>query len=165
VVIDVPDKAPDPIDTVIVLDVPAKVEVAAGRITAAKDGSYTFLARDAETHGGTVRFEADKNCIGFWTDAKDWVSWPFQAAAGTYRVEITCACEAGSGGSTVVVAAGGPGVEAAVKETGSWTKFTAVRSGTLTIEKAGPAELTVKPKSKPALAVMNLRSIRLVPMK
>jgi len=39
-----------------------------------------------------------------------------------------------------------------------------VKLGTLKLEKPGRATLTVKPKSKPGLAVMNLRTIRLIPI-
>ena len=164
-VVDLPAKAPDAIDTVVVLEVPAKVEVAASAIGAAKDGSYTFPARDAETHGGTIRFESEKDCIGFWTNAKDWVSWDFKAAApGTFRVEITYACEAGSAESTFTAAIGKQKIEGKVKETGSWTAFSTVQLGTLTLEATGPAKLTVKATAKPNLAVMNLRSVRLVPV-
>ena len=165
-VVDLPAKALDPIDTVVVLEVPATVEVAAYTIGPAKDGSYTLPAREAATHGGTARYESDKDCIGFWTNAKDWVSWDFQApAAGKFTVEITYACEAGSGDSTYTVAIGPRQLEGKVKDTGSWTKFATEKLGPLSLEAPGKATLTLKPKTKPNLAVMNLRSIKLVPEK
>ncbi len=166
VTIDLPAEAPDPTDTVIVLDVPAQVKVAAYTIRAGKDGSYTLGAGDAETHGRTIHFEGGKNCIGFWTNAGDWVSWDFQVAkAGTFDVQLTYACEKGSGESTFTVAVGDRKIECKVKETGSWTKFVTEKLGTIQLDKPGAAKLSVKAKTKPNLAVMNLRGIKLVPAK
>ena len=166
VVVAVPAKAPDPVDTVVVLDVPATVDVTAALLRAADDGSYTFRAADAQTHGQQVRFEADKNCLGFWMNPKDWVSWDFHAAAaGEFAVSLTYACEAGSGGSTCEIAVGDAKLAGTIRETGSWTKFATVRLGKLKLAKPGRATLTVKPKTRPGLAVMNLRAIKLVPVK
>jgi len=166
VTIDLPAKAPDPTDTVIVLDVPAQVKVAGHTIRAGKDGSYTLNAADAETHGGTIRFESDKNCIGFWTKPGDWVSWDFEVSrTGAFDVQLTYACEQGSGESTFTVAVGDRKVEGKVKETGSWAKFVTVKLGTIQLDKPGTAKLSVKAKTKPNLAVMNLRAVKLVPGK
>jgi alpha-L-fucosidase len=166
VVIDVPAKAPDPIVSVVVLSVAGKVEVAARTIGANADGSYTLKAVEAETHGGGIRYEGNKDCIGYWLNAKDWVSWGFKVArAGTFRVEITYACEKGSGESTYEVAVGDHKLAGKVTETGTWVKFVTKPLGTIKLAAAGPATLTVKATHKPNLAVMNLRAIRLVPEK
>ncbi|MGB2820568.1 MAG: alpha-L-fucosidase, partial [Phycisphaerae bacterium] len=165
-VVDVPAAAPDAIDTVVVLEVTGEVEIAASTIGAGADGSYTLGAADAETHGGTIRLEGEKDCIGFWTDGGDWVSWDFKVAkAGTFDVQLTYACEKGSGDSTFSVAVGDRKVEGKVRETGSWTKFVTEKLGTIELDKPGAAKLSVKAKTKPNLAVMNLRGIKLVPVK
>jgi len=165
-VIDVPAAAPDAIDTVVVLEVAGTIEIAAALTGPRADGSYAFAAAAAETHGGTIRFESDKNTLGFWTNAKDWARWDFKLAkAGAFEVRLTYACEAGSDGSTFTVGVGKDLIEGKVEATGSWTKFTTKTVGTIRLAGPGPAKLSVRAKAKPKLAVMNLRSIELVPAK
>ena len=83
----------------------------------------------------------------------------------TFAVTITYACAAGAGGSEVVVAAGDQQVAGKVKETGGWTKFVAEDLGTLKIEKEGKVTVSVKVKSMPGFAVMNLKAVELKPVK
>ncbi|MGD0088979.1 MAG: hypothetical protein ABSE73_03595, partial [Planctomycetota bacterium] len=50
-----------------------------------------------------------------------------------------------------------------VTETGAWTKFVTEKPGKIELFAAGKYTLTVKPKNKKGLAVMNLRSVVLKP--
>jgi hypothetical protein len=50
-----------------------------------------------------------------------------------------------------------------VKETGGFQKFEPREVGTLTIDTPGRHTLTVRAKSKPGAAVMDLRQVALVP--
>ena len=47
--------------------------------------------------------------------------------------------------------------------TASWDHFRTLDAGTLTLEKAGDLTLSIRPVSKPGVAVMNLSRVRLVP--
>ena len=52
-----------------------------------------------------------------------------------------------------------------VKDTGGFQNFEAREVGTIKIEKAGRHTLIVKPKTKPGVAVMDLRQVVLKPKK
>jgi len=130
-------------------------------------------AKHAKVHGRSARYEVGggKDNIGFWTNVNDWVSWDFDLSqSGTYLVEITYACGRGSGGSTYRVAFQPKGADAPVAEltgtipvTGSWTAFVTEKLGVVELDPAGPYVASVRPITKPRLAVMNLQAIRLRP--
>ena len=167
-VVAVASGAVDPVNTVVVLEIVGKPEVAIRSASTAKDGSVELKAVDATVHGETAKYESGngKDNIGFWTDPQDYVSWDFTIGkAGTFDVEITLACDQGTGGSEYAVSVGGQELAGKVKETGSWTDFVTEKLGSVQLREAGKHTLTVKPKTKPGLAVMNLKSIRLVPTK
>lgn len=130
------------------------------------DGSILLHARDAALHGTTVRYEPQpfKNTIGYWTKAEDWVSWEFEVAApGDYRVEVLVGCGAGSGGADVDFSVGGQALRMTVQDTGHFQNFVTRDIGTFRFERPGRYTLQVKPRTKPGVAVMDLRQVRLVP--
>lgn len=131
------------------------------------DGRIELHARDVQAHGGTVRYEPEphKNTVGYWTKADDWVSWEFEVnEPGTYAVDILQGCGKGSGGSTVSFALGEQAIEVVVEDTGGFQNFVTRRIGKFTLEQAGRQTLRVVPKTKPGLAVMDLRSVTLTPL-
>ena len=124
-------------------------------------------ARDATIHGSTVRYEPEphKNTIGYWTKAEDWVSWEFEANdPGTFSVEILQGCGTGSGGSDVEFAVDDQRWRVTVEETGGFQNFVTRTIGRLKVERPGRYTLTVKPRRKPGLAVMDLRAVTLQPV-
>ena len=164
VTVSVPAEMPDKHAAVVVVGIKGEPEITAYLIPQAADGSVALKGAEAALHGGTIRFESDKNCVGFWTNAGDSASWAFTLdKPGTFSVELTYACDKGSGGSTFTVAVGGQTLEGKVESTGDWTTFSTLKLGTLELAKPGKQTLTVKPMQKPKLAVMNLRSIVLRP--
>ena len=63
------------------------------------DGRIVLPARNADVHGVNVRYEArpDKDTIGYWTRADDWVSWDFELARpGEFKAIILQGCGTGS---------------------------------------------------------------------
>ncbi len=132
----------------------------------AADGSVTLPAKTADVHGVMVRFEPlpHKNTLGYWVRADDWVSWEFEITKpGSFRVEILQGCGTGSGGSEVDFSIAGKSLPVVVEETGGFQKFVRREIGNVTIEQPGRHTLTVKPRTKPGVAVMDLREVRLVP--
>lgn len=137
-------------------------------ITQAEDGSVVLQARDVTLHGATVRYEPQphKNTIGFWTNQDDWVSWTFTVAKpGTFAVEVLQGCGKGSGGAEVAVGIAEQCVSFLVEDTGHFQNFVKRGIGQLTVKEPGVVTLTVKPKSKPGVAVMDLRQVVLTPVK
>jgi arylsulfatase A-like enzyme len=139
-----------------------------------KDGVITMPARSALVSGVQLRFEPlpHKNTLGFWTNKDDFATFDFTAEKpGTFTVEVLQGCGKGSGGAEVVLAVGESGkppsadVTFTVKDTGGFQNFEAREVGMLKIEKAGRYSLTVRAKTKPGAAVMDLRQIVLKPAK
>ena len=145
---------------------PAAPAAEAKAITPAADGSVLLHSRDVTIHGKNVRYEPQphKNTIGYWTKVEDWVSWDFEITKpGTFSVEILQGCGKGSGGSEVEISAGDQVLKFTVKETGGFQDFLSRDIGQFTFTKPGRYTLTVKPKTKPGGAVMDLRQVMLRP--
>jgi arylsulfatase A-like enzyme len=133
-----------------------------------KDGVITMHARTALVTGVQLRFEPlpHKNTLGFWTNKDDFATFEFTAEKpGTFTVEVLQGCGKGSGGAEVELAVGDEKLTFTVKDTGGFQNFEAREVGTLKIEKAGRHTLTVRAKTKPHVAVMDLRQIVLKPAK
>ena len=147
-------------------DAPADHQGSQQIIKQAADGTVLLHAKDVSVHGKTVRYEPapHKNTVGYWSDAKDWVSWDFEITKpGKFSVEILQGCGTGSGGSEVEFSVGEQVLKITVKDTGGFQNFLARDIGTFTLDKAGRYTLAVKPKTKPGVAVMDLRQVTLKP--
>jgi arylsulfatase A len=133
-----------------------------------KDGTITMHARTALVEGVQLRFEPlpHKNTLGFWTNKDDFATFDFTLEKpGTFTVEVLQGCGKGSGGAEVELAVAAEKLTFTVKDTGGFQSFEAREVGTLKVEKAGKHTLTVKAKTKPGVAVMDLRQIVLKPVK
>jgi hypothetical protein len=142
-------------------------------------GVVTLAAHDAVTHGRSLRYEPQphKNTLGYWSQAEDWCAWYYAAPAGRYEVQILQGCGTGQGGSEVVLASGSHQIVFTVEETGHFQNFKNRTLGTIELAVGmGPADnvdlaedavhtLTLRPRSKKAAAVMDVRQVRLVPVK
>lgn len=128
------------------------------------DGSLLLEAKDAQVEGNSAKFEEAKKAIGFWTDANDVVSWNFQITKpGNFRVLASIACDKDSDGSLASLYQDRQERQFVVHDTGGWDKFKEIDIGSISISKDGPAKISIKARMKPGYAVMNLRSIKLVP--
>ncbi len=130
------------------------------------DGVIELDAGCATTHGVLLQYERNprKLCLGYWTKEKEWASWDFDVAKpGAYTVELTQGCGKGHGGSKVDVLVGGKALAFTVEDTGGFQNWKVRKLGTVTFDKAGPQRIEVRPKTKPGVAVMDIRRIRLVP--
>ncbi len=128
----------------------------------AADGTITMLGQHADVHGAMLRFEPlpHKNTLGFWVNPSDWASWEFEVVKpGKFTMEITYGCGNGSGGSEVEFAVGAQALTFKVEQTGGFQAFVKRDIGEMSFEKAGRYTLTVKPKSKPGPAVMDLPQV------
>ncbi len=148
---------------VYVLDVKGSVKVVPVPIRPMQDGTLPLFASDAVTTGHAAYEGGDKRAIGHWTNAKDTVSWTFEAPAGTYNVELEYAADPAMSGATFQVEVDGSKVAGTAESTGGWSTFRTVKLGKLTLTKAGQHKLTVRALTMPKGAVMNLRTVRLTP--
>jgi arylsulfatase A-like enzyme len=125
-------------------------------------GVILLHAREAKVHGSKLRYEPEphKDTLGFWTQPGDWVEWEFETAnAGLFEVELLQGCGKGSGGAEVEVTVGGQTLAMKVEETGHFQRFVPRTAGTAKLERPGRFTLTVMARSKPGVAVMDLRRI------
>ena len=146
-------------------DRPAASQPAREPIKQAEDGTILLHARDVTIHGTTVRYEPkpEKNTIGYWTKKEDWVSWDFAVAkGGKFEVTILQGCGKGSGGAEVEFSIGEQKLKTVVEDTGGFQNFVSRDIGAIELP-AGAHTLSVKPLSKPGVAVMDLRSVTLKP--
>ncbi len=153
--------------TVVVLEIEGEPVVVEVPILPDPDGSVHLHANEANVSGQTARYESreDRLCIGFWTEASDWVSWKFQTrSAGTYRLEVVQACAPDEGGGRLSIEVGGQSRALNVKPTASWGDFVTVALGEVTVP-AGEHELIARPETISGHALMNLRAISLVPVR
>ncbi|HZT83195.1 MAG TPA: N-acetylgalactosamine 6-sulfate sulfatase (GALNS), partial [Gemmataceae bacterium] len=132
----------------------------------AKDGTITLPARAADVHGNQLRYEPapHKNTLGYWTDAGDWASWELTVKQpGTFAVEVLQGCGKGQGGAEVELSVAGQSLRFKVEDTGGFQNFKPREVGRVKLD-AGRLTLTVKARSKPGAAVMDLRSVTLRPV-
>jgi acetyl esterase/lipase len=131
------------------------------------DGAINFHAYDAVTHGEKLRFEPQphKNTVGYWVNTEDWCEWHFTAKPGDYKVYIWQGCGTGQGGSEVGVASGNTTVKFIVEDTGHFQNFKQREIGVLKLNDTGDYKLRLKPIKKAKNAVMDVRRIKLVPVR
>lgn len=126
-------------------------------------GVFLLGANDAELTG---KLQQEPGHIGYWTNTDDTVSWRLAVAkSGSYNASIEYACQDDSNGSEYEVKIGSQTIPGKVAGTGSFTEFTTEELGPIQLDKAEGLTVMVKATKKPGIAVMNLRSITLMPKK
>ena len=164
--ISIPVVAPDDVSSVIAVDIAGEPKVVAFAIRPDTTGTFHLTAKDAELRGRLIYEEKCDN-IGYWTDVDGTARWAVRLqSGGKYNVTADVAAAPNEGGSRFRVSAsdvGTDGVETTVQAGANWCDFKAVDMGIISCP-AGDFEIVVKPLSKAGSAVMNLRSITLVPL-
>jgi alpha-L-fucosidase len=160
--VSVPEAAPDAISSTIALEVKGPLEIEQVVLAQRPDGSVELPAIEATLHG-SLRYESgpQRDNIGFWLDAADWVEWQFKVTKpGKFAVTATVAAPEKTSFETVL---GSQTLRCEAPVTGDYGAFKTVAAGTLEIGAAGKATLSVKAVAagwKP----MNLKGIGLKPL-
>jgi putative heme-binding domain-containing protein len=130
---------------------------------AGADGSVTLLATQCEIYGASMVFEAEHKNLGYWTSESDQAVWSVDLPkAGKYSVELDYACETAAAGNAYVLEAGPARLSGRIEGTGSWASYRQVKLGSLDL-RAGPQHLAFHSQGKIQGALLDLRSLRLVP--
>ena len=160
--IEVPAEPLDPIDTVVVLEVKGKLDIERVLPGQEANGTMTLPAALTEIHGDGAQVEEKDGQpnIGYWTNARDWLSWPFKLEKGG-RFEVLATVATSARSSKFELAVGEQKLTAQVETTGDYETFKTVKLGEVRLEK-GSYELTVKPVRDQWQAI-NLRSVVLKP--
>jgi hypothetical protein len=145
----------------------------AGRPTKLKlrEGAVWLEASQGTPHGSRLRYEPEtyKNVLGYWTEVADWAEWTFDCGIdGPAELEIHCGCGTGNGGSEVdVVLTFADGtvqrIPWTVRETGHFQNIVIEDLGSVDA-KPGKARLEVRPRSKKAAAIVDIRQVVLRPL-
>ncbi len=134
-------------------------------IQPAGDGELRLLATNAEIHGPTLVYEAQYQNLGFWSSADDVAIWTVVLPkAGKYEVWFDWACANDSAGNFFVLESDAGKLHSKVAGTGAWDIYKHAKIGTLQIP-AGEQRISMRSEGKIAGALIDLKSIRLVPIK
>lgn len=134
-------------------------------IEQAADGTLTLDAGTAKITGPSILLEGgnDQN-IGGWSGADDYLSWLVQVTKpGQYRVEMIYSEDPKYPGSTLILGCGTEKLEIKPYVTDSWTTYRTVKVGEISLDQAGPAEISLKVAQKASFYVINLKRIFLIP--
>jgi alpha-L-fucosidase len=174
-VIEVPTTPVDSVVSVVRLDLADEVVPMAFLVFPAADGTMTLNPHDATLEGPSIRVERIgvigdvKHNIGYWLDPAATASWPVGIGAaqeGEYRVELELACADAAAGSRMrFEVEGGAGVsEFTVPATGGWQSYRTIEVGRTSLP-LGSHTAVLRALSRAGEAVVNVRAIRLVPVR
>ena len=128
------------------------------------DGRIIFSSLDAKIKGDTAKLEKNPSNyrIGFWSNVSDSIFWNYKATRwGMYDVELTYSLE--SKKSKIHIQIGDKSINSEIQATNSWYKYNTVRLGKIYLPKSGQYLIAVKGVEKESAAVMNFKSLVLVP--
>ena len=132
-----------------------------------KDGVFDLHARDAQVFGPSARFSVldEVGCILHWSTLRDEVLWVIDAPEpGAYEVSIEYACDPDGAGVPFTLTAGKEVIQAVTEGTDRWDDFRETRIGELEVGEVKTLVISIKPTRDPPLALMNLRSVELIPI-
>ena len=128
------------------------------------DGRIIFSSIDAKIKGNTAKLEKKPSNyrIGFWSNLSDSIFWNYKATRwGMYDVELTYSLE--SKKSKIHIQIGDKSINSEIQATNSWYKYNTVRLGKIYLPKSGQYLIAVRGVEKESAAVMNFKSLVLVP--
>lgn len=131
-----------------------------------RDGSYRLDAESAELHGEHIRTEqrGGRTNIGYWDRPGESVRWTMRVP-GAGRYEITLETAAAAGPSRLILQTAGQTVSLDIPATSSWDDFRTFVAGTLQFNSPGIHNLDLKPADPQQWRPVNLRLIRLTPLR
>ena len=168
-VIQLTGNAPDPLATVIVLDVTGTPVIEPYAATAGADGVIALPAADATLDGDGLKLESKSGAsfIGYWTNPADSISFRVRfEKAGVQTVGIEWACPDAAAGSKTEFRLFDKDKQVAtlpwtVTATGSWETFQTVAVGRLDVPAAGNFTVRLVALDKPGEGVANVKAIQL----
>ncbi|TWU36469.1 Alpha-L-fucosidase [Novipirellula aureliae] len=163
IVVALPARAPDSINSVVVLKVRGALDIEAGLAMPNEEGSLVLSADVAYIHNNEgadqarVQHQEDTPNIGYWTDENAWVEWSFQVdRPGQYEIIAELAVEQDSSRFLVDLPDQQGLVE--VASTGGYGNYVHRSLGKFSIDKAGKCSLRIKP-DKGHWQPINLRKL------
>jgi len=158
----VPATPPDPVSSIIVLEVRGQLDITQPGLAQDYDGSVVLPASEARLHGNDLKYETgpQRDNLGFWTNPADWADWTFQVTKPG-KFEVTAEV-ASLEKASLTVSVGDSKTSGGVAPTGDYGKFKAASLGTIEIISPGKVTLAVRPVRE-GWHPVNLRALRLKP--
>jgi putative heme-binding domain-containing protein len=133
-------------------------------IQPAKDGSLLLSASKAEIFGPSLILETKYGNLGFWSDPEDHAAWTVSVTkGGKYAVWLDWAMTPNAAGNTFILEVGTGQLIGKVASTGSWDTYKQGKVGMITLP-AGQVRIMLRPQGKIHGALIDLKSIKLVPV-
>jgi putative membrane-bound dehydrogenase-like protein len=145
---------------------PTREPVLSARAGPNEDGVVELAASISRISGDRLEFMPDYNALGWWTSENDRAEWTVVLdRPGEYTVEweYSVAPDA-AGNQWQILVNGEPSLTGEVESTGSWETFKTAQLGELDLS-GGDTNFVVRSVGKVEKALLDLRSIRLVPVK
>lgn len=131
---------------------------------ALSDNALTLPATKCYVYGGSITFEPEFRNIGYWSRQTDHVVWRVRLEkAAEFDVYVDYACDNGDAGNRFAVDGVEPPLSGKVAGTGGWDRYTLVKLGTVKLP-AGPGRITFRPDAPLRGALLDLRTLYLVPV-
>jgi putative membrane-bound dehydrogenase-like protein len=126
---------------------------------------FVLSAAAAEIFGSTLIYEPQYKNLGYWSSPDDHAVWTIDVSkAGKFAVEFDWACDASVAGNPWRLETPGGNLTGEVESTGNWDTYRQKRVGELALS-AGRQRIILRPVKKPQGAMIDLRSVCLVPAK
>ncbi len=133
------------------------------RIATNEHGEFVLTPATCEIYGPTLVLEPEHGNLGWWSSADDFVVWTLDVPrTGRYLVEIEWACDPQAAGHRVIVSSRGNSLSHKVTETAGWEDYRRAIIGAIELQ-AGIQPVQIKPGERPLPALMDLKSVRLIP--
>lgn len=130
----------------------------------AANGSVTLSAARAFVYGEAITFESEFKNIGYWHGQNDRAVWKVQLdKPAEFDIFLDYACATESAGNPFVVDGIDPPLRGKVAGTGGWDRYTLAKVGTVKLP-AGGHRLTIRPDGPVKGALLDLRTVYLVPV-
>ncbi|MCA9048068.1 MAG: hypothetical protein KDA89_05035, partial [Planctomycetaceae bacterium] len=132
-------------------------------ITPNSDGTITLPAGAAEIYGPNLVFEEKFGNLGWWSSTDDYAVWNLDVPkSGHWIVQFDYACDNGTAGNAVKLSTGTRLLTARIPGTGTWDDYRTWTAGEIDLG-SGRRQLIVTAPERPTSALIDLRTIRLLP--
>lgn len=151
--------------TLVPVDKPSTAEEMLPAVQPDASGGFLLKATDVQIMGADAKIEGGNN-VGSWTDASTYLWWRINVTkAGRYHVSWSYSTGPGAGGSDMIIKVGDrPPLRSTPDLTTGWDDYKSSDLGNVTFDTPGTMDLTVKTYEANGGYVMNIKSIKIVPL-
>jgi alpha-L-fucosidase len=162
-VVQVPNVAPDPISSTVVLKVAGAPDVETSAIRQDSGGTILLPASEAQLRGEQIRYESggQRDNLGFWFNPSEGADWEVQVTKpGKFEVTASVAAPEKA---ALRVAVGAEEVHGEVPVTGDYGNFKSTKLGIVGIPSAGTVKIGLRGVAD-GWHPVNVKSVRLQPV-